>query len=176
MNCLNTLISPNQRVRPLKLLLLLPLFSIASASVQAATQPCRLPDFPQEVQCGQLEQALDPAHPEGKKITVHFVVVPSQDKNKLKDAVFLLAGGPGQSAIDLAGFGKAVLSRLNRRRDLVFVDQRGTGKSASLSCPEMEKNDDMPDSANMLAMSQSCLKKLQDLPYGQLQFLIPASP
>ena len=144
--------------------LTLPLFA------QAATSACRLPDFPQEVQCGQIARPLNPAQPEGKKIMIHYAIVPSQDRNKLPDAVFLLAGGPGQSAISVAGFGQAVLNRLNRRRDLVFVDQRGTGRSAPLHCPELEDGGDLVDNETMLKMAQACMKNLQTLPYGDLQY------
>lgn len=140
------------------------------ALAQAATKPCRLPDFPQEVQCGKIQRPLNPAQADGKKIDIHFVVVPSQDRNKLKDAVFLLAGGPGQSAIELAGFGQAVFGRLNRRRDLVFVDQRGTGRSAPLHCPELENNSEVIDNETMLKMTDACMKNLQTLPYGELQY------
>ncbi|MES2048636.1 MAG: alpha/beta hydrolase [Pseudomonadota bacterium] len=140
------------------------------AFAHAATKPCRLPDFPQEVQCGQIQRPLNPAQADGKKIAIHYVVVPSQDRNKLKDAVFLLAGGPGQSAIELAGFGQAVFGRLNRRRDLVFVDQRGTGRSAPLHCPELENNSEMIDNETMLKMTDACMKNLQALSYGELQY------
>ena len=140
------------------------------AFAQAATTPCRLPDFPQEVQCGKIQRPLNPAQADGKKIDIHFVVVPSQDRNKLKDAVFLLAGGPGQSAIELAGFGQAVFGRLNRRRDLVFIDQRGTGRSAPLHCPELENASEVVDNETMLKMTDACMKNLQTLPYGELQY------
>lgn len=140
------------------------------AFAQAATTPCRLPDFPQEVQCGKIQRPLNPELADGKKIDIHFVVVPSRDRNKLKDAVFLLAGGPGQSAIELAGFGQAVFGRLNRRRDLVFVDQRGTGRSAPLRCPELENSSAVVDHETMLKMTDSCMKNLQALPYGELQY------
>ena len=140
------------------------------AFAQAATKPCRLPDFPQEVQCGKIQRPLNPAQADGKKIDIHFVVVPSQDRNKLKDAVFLLAGGPGQSAIELAGFGQAVFGRLNHRRDLVFVDQRGTGRSAPLHCPELENNSEVIDNETMLKMTDACMKNLQTLPYGDLRY------
>lgn len=140
------------------------------ALAQAATKSCRHPDFPQEVQCGQIQRALNPAQPDGKKIAIHYVVVPSQDRNKLPDAVFLLAGGPGQSAIELAGFGQAIFGRLNRRRDLVFVDQRGTGRSAPLHCPELEAGGELVDNETMFKMADTCMKKLQTLAYGDLQY------
>ena len=59
-------------------------------------------------------------------------------RRKFPDPVFLLAGGPGQSAIALAAPTMALFSRLNNRRDIVFVDQRGTGRSAPLVCADAE--------------------------------------
>lgn len=137
---------------------------------QAETKACRHPSFPQEVQCGEVQRALDPAHPDGKKIAIHYVVLPSKDRNKLNDAVFLLAGGPGQSAINVASFGDTILGKLNRRRDLVFVDQRGTGKSASLSCTELEMSEKILDKAAAIAETLACKDKLQKLPHGDLRF------
>lgn len=137
---------------------------------QAETKACRHPSFPQEVQCGQLARPLDPAHPEGKKIAIHYVVLPSKDRNKLNDAVFLLAGGPGQSAINVASFGDAILGKLNRRRDLVFVDQRGTGKSASLSCTNLEMSEKILDKASAIKETLACKDQLQKLPHGDLRF------
>ncbi|MCH8619479.1 alpha/beta hydrolase [Undibacterium sp. TS12] len=142
-----------------------------SVTVHAATtRACRLPDFPQEVQCGQIQRPLNPAQPQGKQIDIHYVVVPSQDRNKLPDAVFLLAGGPGQSAIKVASWGTSLLSRLNRRRDLVFVDQRGTGRSAPLECPALEKADEVLSPEQKTRLTDECLQQLQKLTYGELQY------
>jgi pimeloyl-ACP methyl ester carboxylesterase len=135
----------------------------------AATQACRIPDFPQEVQCGKVQRPLDPALPGGQKIDINYVVVPSQDRNKLPDAIFLLAGGPGQSAISVAGWGQFAFSRLNRRRDLVFVDQRGTGRSAPLHCPGLENNGELFDTEQAYNSALKCMDRLQALPYGDLK-------
>jgi len=118
--------------------------------VHAEITPCRLPDFPQELRCGKIQRPLNPEELAGKKIDIQYVILPSQDKNKLQDAIFLLAGGPGQSAINVASFGQAILNRLNKRRDIVFVDQRGTGRSASLACPEVENTADVENEDQML--------------------------
>lgn len=137
---------------------------------QASTKACRIPNFPQEVQCGQVSRPLDPGQPNGKKIEVHYVVLPSQDRNKLPDAVFLLAGGPGQSAIGVSAFGESMLGKLNRRRDLVFVDQRGTGKSAALTCAKLEKDETPLDQAAVVKRLLECKDDLQKLPHGDLRF------
>ncbi|MBC3861197.1 alpha/beta hydrolase [Undibacterium jejuense] len=139
-------------------------------AVHAEITPCRLPDFPQELRCGKVERPLNPDDVTGKKIDIQYVILPSQDKNKLQDAIFLLAGGPGQSAINVASFGQAILSRLNKRRDIVFVDQRGTGRSASLACPEVENAADVENEDQMLKKTEACLARLKKLPYGDLRF------
>ncbi|MBC3881010.1 alpha/beta hydrolase [Undibacterium sp. LX40W] len=155
---------PNMKKAVCLLTLAVPLWA------QASTKACRIPNFPQEVQCGQVSRPLDPSQPDGKKIDVHYVVLPSQDRNKLPDAVFLLAGGPGQSAIGVSAFGESMLGKLNRRRDLVFVDQRGTGKSAPLKCPKLENDETPMDQAAVVKRVLECKDDLQKLPHGDLRF------
>ena len=124
-----------------------------------------------EVQCGSVKRALDPAKPQGTQIDVQYIVVPAMARNKLPDPVLFLAGGPGQSAIDIAGAVMGRLTRLNNRRDLVFVDQRGTGRSAPLQCPD----DDRKSLAGSMGKDSQfetldrCRAKLQALPYGDLR-------
>ena len=77
------------------------------------------------VLCGVVQRALDPARPDGPKIDIHYVVAPAMARRKLPDPVFVLAGGPGQSATQIAPTLLALLSRLNNRRDIVFVDATG---------------------------------------------------
>lgn len=105
---------------------------VAAASL--ALEPCRLAGVEHEVRCGRVERPLDPARPQGPKIDVHVAVLPALARRPRDDAVFFFAGGPGQSAIDLAGHVAALLARFGNRRDIVLVDQRGTGRSAPLAC------------------------------------------
>jgi pimeloyl-ACP methyl ester carboxylesterase len=112
----------------------IPGFAQTSSSPSAELKPCRLPDLHLEAQCGVLERPLDEAKPAGKKIPIHFAVIPAVARNKRPDAVVMLAGGPGQSAIQLAGHARQVLRKQNNRRDIVLVDQRGTGRSMPLQC------------------------------------------
>ncbi len=144
----------------------------AAGAWAAGTEPCRVPGIRHEVQCGQLQRPLDPARPEGVKIAVHYVVVPALARRKLADPVFLLAGGPGQSATALAGSVLPLLARLNNRRDLVFVDQRGTGRSAPLECedPRHQTVAEQADPERQLALLRQCREQLQKLPHGDLRF------
>lgn len=104
-------------------------------AVADPTLPCRIAGVANEVRCGLVERALDPARPAGPRIQVHYVVVRSVALNRKPDPVFLLAGGPGQSAIALAPAVLGWFKPLLLQRDLVLVDQRGTGRSAPLMCP-----------------------------------------
>ncbi len=159
----------------LRMAVALTLCATALSAAHASTEPlkpCRVPGFRTEVQCGVLQRALDPNQPQGRQIDVHYVVVPARARRKLPDPVFFLAGGPGQSAVGVAPILALQMSRLNNRRDLVFVDQRGTGKSAPLMC-EDDRHSSM---AQQLAprhrarLLRQCLDQLQKLPYGDLRF------
>ncbi|MBK9573950.1 MAG: alpha/beta hydrolase [Rhodoferax sp.] len=146
--------------------------SALAQGASAELKPCRVPGIKTEVQCGVLQRALDPAQPSSVKIDIHYVVVPALARRKLPDPVFVLAGGPGQSAISVAPMVVQQMSRLGNRRDLVFVDQRGTGKSAPLMCAEDRTGSlaQQIDPQRRDALLRQCLAELQKLPYGDLRF------
>jgi pimeloyl-ACP methyl ester carboxylesterase len=95
---------------------------------------CRLKGIEIAVRCTTVTVPEDRAHPEGRQIALHVAVVPALARRPEPDAIFVLAGGPGQSATDVAGLVFPLFSKPNREHDLVFVDQRGTGDSHLLSC------------------------------------------
>ena len=143
-----------------------------AADAPLQLKPCRLQGVEHGAQCGTLRRPLDPAAPQGVQIDVHFAVLPALARNKKPDPVFFFAGGPGQSAMSLAGPVSGMLARLGNRRDVVLIDQRGTGKSAPLTC-----QDDAPtrplaegaDPARQLAQWRVCRTALQKLPHGDLR-------
>src|SRR5690606_10250763 len=61
---------------------------------------------------------------------------------KMQDPVFYLAGGPGQSAVDTYPGLDPVFREVRKRRDVILVDQRGTGKSNLLSCEAIADDGD----------------------------------
>ena len=140
-----------------------------AAHGQQGLSECRVPGIRNSVQCGVVQRALDPARPDGPKIDVHYVVVPAMARRKLPDPVFLLAGGPGQSAIDVGPQAFALFSRLNNRRDIVFVDQRGTGQSAPLECKDAKRETlaEQSDPDQQLRQLMDCKAALTRLPYIQ---------
>lgn len=96
--------------------------------------PCRLEGVGRQALCGHLEVWEDRAVKQGRKLSLKVVVVPALASAPLSDPLVLLAGGPGQGAAKLAGQMMPLLERIQRQRDLIFVDQRGTGDSAPLEC------------------------------------------
>ncbi len=155
---------------------LLAALTLGCASAWGATLPlqtCRLPGLAQDAQCGTLRRPLDPARPDGPQIDLHLVVVPALARQKLPDPVFFFAGGPGQSAITLAGTVAQLTSRLAARRDLVLIDQRGTGHSAPLQCDIPAPDEGLKralDRSRQLAALDACRASLEKLPWGDLRF------
>jgi pimeloyl-ACP methyl ester carboxylesterase len=84
--------------------------------------------------CGYLEVAENPAQPASRKIRLHVAVAPALSKKNALEPLFLLSGGPGAAASQFyAGYSDA-FERVRRDRDIVIVDQRGTGRSNPLAC------------------------------------------
>lgn len=135
--------------------------------------PCWLKGMPHEARCGSLQRPLDPAQPQGRQIDVHVAVLPALARNKQPDAVYFFAGGPGQSAIDLAGPASQLLARLTTRRDIVLIDQRGTGLSAPLHCedePGLRPLAEQADLQQQVRSVRNCQRNLSRLPHGDLRF------
>jgi pimeloyl-ACP methyl ester carboxylesterase len=97
-------------------------------------RPCKTAEGPSDAYCGTLKVFEDRNARTGRQIGLNIVVLPSLSNTSQPDPVFFLAGGPGQGAAQLAKPLQSLFQRINRDRDLVLVDQRGTGKSNPLEC------------------------------------------
>jgi len=104
--------------------------------------PCQLggPLSPARVaaRCGTFEVPEDHARPEGRRIALRVAVVEAESTRAEPDPVFLLAGGPGQAATEAFPPAMGAFARVGRHRDLVLVDQRGTGGSGGLTCRDLD--------------------------------------
>lgn len=89
-----------------------------------------------EAWCTQFEVAEDPAQPDGRRIKLNVAVVPARSPKPKADLLVFLAGGPGQAAIEAYPKIEAGFRPLLRDRHLLLVDQRGTGGSNRLACPQ----------------------------------------
>ena len=110
----------------------------SSAAPALELSPCRPKGVSEEVRCGTLNVPEDRAKPNGRTLGLHVAVVPALSAAPKPDALFILAGGPGQAAAELIGPVLPLFEKEHRERDIVFVDQRGTGKSSPLACEASE--------------------------------------
>ncbi|HSJ98690.1 MAG TPA: alpha/beta fold hydrolase, partial [Myxococcota bacterium] len=89
--------------------------------------------------CGTLEVWEDRQARTGRRIGLRVAIVPARLRARAPDPVVVLAGGPGQGAIALAAQVMPLFTRLNDTRDIVFLDQRGTGGSGALDCEDEQQ-------------------------------------
>ncbi|MEP6503065.1 MAG: alpha/beta fold hydrolase [Betaproteobacteria bacterium] len=147
--------------------------TVAAPAPALALHTCRITGLDHDALCGVLQRPLDPARPDGRHIGLHVLVIPAIARQKQPDPVFFFAGGPGQSAIGLAGSIERFVSRLGARRDIVLIDQRGTGHSAPLQCDTPTPEEGLAralDRPRLVAALDACRARLEQLPWGDLRF------
>src|SRR6185503_19761441 len=105
----------------------------ACPTATIALSDCHLTGSDRAAQCGELSRPEDPTRPEAGEISLRIAVVPASDAPR-RNPLYLLAGGPGQAATEAFAPLLGRFAELGRDRDLVLVDQRGTGASAPLDC------------------------------------------
>ncbi|MEM7611979.1 MAG: alpha/beta hydrolase [Pseudomonadota bacterium] len=100
--------------------------------------PCRIdagPAIPTaKARCGEFDVAEDPANPDGTRIQLSVALVPALNVEPMPDPLVLFAGGPGQSAIESYLMLRRAFEAIRSERDILLVDQRGTGNSNKLAC------------------------------------------
>ena len=87
-----------------------------------------------KARCGTLVRPEDPADPDSPALELHVAVVSALSLEPEPDPFVPIAGGPGQASTRFyAGYAGA-FEAIRRTRDIVLIDQRGTGKSANMNC------------------------------------------
>jgi len=109
--------------------------------------------------CGTLFVFEDRLTGKGRTIPINFVVLPALGRHRSPDPIVDFAGGPGGSAISDIPLVSAELEGLIPSRDLVFIDQRGTGGSNGLSCPSPPAT--LASRAKLRRSIESCLASLR---------------
>ncbi len=108
--------------------------------------------------CGSLTVPENPDAPEGRHLDLNVAVVPAISRNPQPDPLFILVGGPGQAAVELYPALAQSFRRVREDRDIVLVDQRGTGESDPLEC-ELPEEEDV-DTEAVIAALQACPETL----------------
>jgi len=116
-------------------------------------------------QCGWLEVAENPAEPDGRKINIRVARIPARGRVAEPDALVFFAGGPGQAATESWPIIAGALRKASENRDILLVDQRGTGESNPLKCPQVELEESLSADWEKLApMTQQCLDSIDGDP------------
>ncbi|WP_206483467.1 alpha/beta fold hydrolase [Thalassotalea sp. G2M2-11] len=125
-------------------------------------EQCHLEGIKQQVKCGQLLVPENYQQPNGEKISINFAVLPAIDNSNDKAPLMFLAGGPGQAAVSLAGGLYKAFNEVRKTRDIILVDQRGTGQSHPLQCDnaiEMDAYQSLPEDFDVSDVKQ-CISAL----------------
>jgi len=99
-------------------------------------ESCHIKGIKEQVKCGTLSVPENYQAPKVNAIDINLVVLPSLDRTSEAVPLMFLAGGPGQAATELAAHIRQTFSQIRKQRDIILVDQRGTGKSNALICEE----------------------------------------
>jgi pimeloyl-ACP methyl ester carboxylesterase len=91
--------------------------------------------------CATHEVFEDRRGKRGRKIAIKIVIFPATGATKMGDPLFYIPGGPGSSATEDAPYIAQNFANIRKARDLVFVDQRGTGGSNPLNCTLFNPDD-----------------------------------
>ena len=87
-----------------------------------------------DAECGTLTRPENPAKPNGKQIDLFVAKLAAKTVDPAPDAFTLIQGGPGGSSVDMAIGFRQVLDMIRSERDVIIMDQRGTGRSNKLAC------------------------------------------
>lgn len=114
-----------------------------------------------QAECGTLAVAEDPENPDGRTIDLFVARIPALDPEPAADAFTVINGGPGASSIDLYLDLQGAFAPVRLERDIVIVDQRGTGRSAPLRCDVPEQPFTGFDEALVRDATARCLATLE---------------
>jgi pimeloyl-ACP methyl ester carboxylesterase len=133
------------------------------ATARLTLAPCQ-PEHPEHIasvtaECGVLSVPENRDRPGGRRISLYVARVPAINRRKRPDPLFVLAGGPGMAATTFYTTVAPAFERIRRDRDIVLLDQRGTGRSNPLNC---QLSDDLiaeATDAQIVAEAGRCLKQ-----------------
>lgn len=132
------------KLRTVSIIAVLWLIGTRGASAAIETEDCRLAArwlATVSAQCGTLTVAENPSDPAGAQIELFIARIPALSQAPQPDPLLLISGGPGQATTDLYLGLRAAFEPIRRDREIIVVDQRGTGRSAPLSCPTADVED-----------------------------------
>jgi pimeloyl-ACP methyl ester carboxylesterase len=129
--------------------------TIPATAAPAQTHSCHLPGVEEALRCLKLPVPLEPGKP--ATLDLHVTIAPALRQGARPDPLFVLAGGPGEAGSDVLPLLSTAFKRVRATRDIVFVDQRGTGLSGKLECPSDADADAQLNDAEADAAMHRCI-------------------
>ena len=124
---------------------------------------CTPGEGPSDARCGTLQVFEDREAGSGREIGLKVVLLPALANDPAPDPVFYLSGGPGSGAASMVDRIEPMFDLIRRSRDVVLVDQRGTGESGPLECDLGEGNPEFDFTASVSPEQvQACLDSYGD--------------
>jgi pimeloyl-ACP methyl ester carboxylesterase len=125
--------------------------------------PCRIAEGPPDAFCGTYQVFENRTTRSGRTIDLKIVVAPALRRDPKPDPLFIFEGGPGGGAATLASQRIPMFRQFQTDRDIVLIDQRGTGESNPLDCAA--DDDDQDDLGSIddypVERFRTCLEKLR---------------
>ena len=118
-----------------------------AAPVDQQGRLCHLPGSEEGLRCLRVNVPLTyrgarPNAGSAPHLSLHVTIAPAFREAARPDPLFILAGGPGEAGSDVLPLLGNTFRRVRATRDIIFIDQRGTGLSGKLDC----NSDSAPDS------------------------------
>ena len=134
-------------------------------SATLALTTCRL-EHPQglaslEAECGTLLVPENRTQRGGRQLPLFVARIPALSRTHQPEPLFVIAGGPGLGASTFYAAVAPAFARIRRDRDIIIVDQRGTGRSRPLNCIIDEAAMNAADQAETALLMRECRQQLE---------------
>ena len=146
---------------PLLLIVLL----VSPATVALELSDCRITAGPGspgiKAKCGVFQRPEDPSNADSAMLDLHVAVVPALSLEPQPDPFVPIAGGPGGASTEFYVAFSSAFDKIWRDRDILLLDQRGTGKSARMDCDFGDEIiEGQLSSEETIALTESCIASL----------------
>ena len=129
----------------------------------AGTEPMTLHPCPglTGVECGTVKVPQYWTDPGTGIFTVHFRVYVRTDPSlPALEPIVTMEGGPGLASIESASAYKYMIGPLLERHDMIVMDNRGTGLSDPINCPDLQSYFGLSHPGNLVSLVQACANQL----------------
>ena len=106
-----------------------------AADSALSIKPCEWPGVNGKARCGTFRVFEDREAKQGRTLELGFVILDATAPTHAPDAFVFINGGPGGASTNAAAGLAMMMGEVREKRDMLFLDLRGTGLSGALKCP-----------------------------------------